>query len=98
MREPEGCEGASRAPRTDEERLTSLFGGKGEGERLPTIGAVEPSWEKAMDPFEAETEGDMGPGLELRLEVCELEMVERRFFSQLGRERRVAVGSKSFRS
>jgi hypothetical protein len=62
------------------------------------MGAVEPSWEKAMEPLEAETEGESGPGLELRLEAWELEIVERRFLSHVGRCRRVAVGSKSFTS
>lgn len=64
--------------RTDEERFTSLLGGMGDGDRLPIMGAVEPSWEKAMEPLEQEMEGDSGAGLGFRLEGWELEMVERR--------------------
>lgn len=43
------------------------------------MGAVEPSWEKAIEPLEQDTDGDKGPGLEFRLVFWELEIVERRF-------------------
>lgn len=81
-REPEPWEGESRGARTDEERLTNLFGGKGEGDRLPIMGAVEPSWENAMEPFDTDIEGDKGPGLEFLLEGCELDILERRLIHE----------------
>jgi hypothetical protein len=81
-RDPEPWVGDSRGTRTDEDRLTSLFGGNGEGERLPIMGAVEPSCENAIDPLEHDTEGDSGRGLEFLLEVCELEMVDRRLIQE----------------
>jgi hypothetical protein len=75
--------GASRGPRTDEARLTSLFRGTGEEERLPTMAAVEPSWEKATEPLEHETAGDRGDGLVFRLD--ELDIDERRFIHEARR-------------
>lgn len=85
----------SRGTRTDEERLTSLFGGSGEGERLPTMGAVEPSLEKAMEPFEYEREGDCGVGLGFRLESCEFEMADKRLIHEGLRVGSRAVASNS---
>lgn len=76
--EPWAC--GSRVPRTEEDLLTSLFGGIGEVDRFPTMGAVEPSWEKAMEPLEYESAGDRGDGLGFLLE---LEMVEIRFIHEV---------------
>jgi len=64
--------------------LTSLFGGIGEAERLPNMGAVEPSWEKAIDPLEHETAGERGAGLGFRLDVVEME--ERRLIHEARRD------------
>jgi hypothetical protein len=44
------------------------------------MGAVDPSCENAMEPFESETEGESGPGLVSRLEGCELDMADRRLY------------------
>jgi hypothetical protein len=49
------------------------------------MGAVEPSWENAMEPLEHDTEGDSGPGLEFLLEFCDVEMVDRRFIQDVFR-------------
>lgn len=84
-RDPEPWEGESRGARTDEERLTSLFGGNGEGDRLPTMGAVEPSCENAIEPFDTDIDGERGPGLEFLLEGCELEILERRLIHEARR-------------
>lgn len=81
--------------RTDEERFTSLFGGRGDGDRVPTMGAVEPSCEKAMEPLEHEMDGDKGAGLGFLLECCELEMVERRFIHEGRRVGTCVVGSSA---
>ena len=43
---------------------------------------MEPSWEKAMEPFEQDTEGDNGAGLGFLLGCCETEMVDRRFIQE----------------
>lgn len=72
----------SRVVRTDEDRFTSLFGGSWGGLRLPIIGTVEPSWEKATDPLEQDTEGDNGAGLGFLLECCETEIVDRRLIHE----------------
>jgi hypothetical protein len=49
------------------------------------MGAVEPSWEKAIEPLEHDTDGAIGPGLglELRLECCELDIIERRLIQDV---------------
>lgn len=47
-----------------------------------SIGAVEPSWEKAIDPLEHDTDGESGAGLGFLLEGCELEIEERRFIHE----------------
>jgi hypothetical protein len=62
-----------------------LFRGSDEAVRLPNMGAVEPSREKAIEPFEPETDGERGAGLVFRLESCELEMVERRLIHEARR-------------
>jgi hypothetical protein len=85
LRVTEPWTGASRDVRTDEERLTSLFRGSGEAVRLPNMGAVEPSREKAIEPCEPVTDGDSGAGLVFRLECCELDMVERRLIHEARR-------------
>jgi hypothetical protein len=53
--------------------------------RLPNMGAVEPSREKAIEPFEPVTEGDSGAGLVFLLECCELETMERRLIHEARR-------------
>jgi hypothetical protein len=50
------------------------------------MGAKEPSCEKAMEPFEHDTDGESGAGLGALLDCCELEMVERRFIQDLLRD------------
>lgn len=57
------------------------------------MGAVEPSWENAMEPFETDILGDKGPGLEFLLEGCELEMLERRLIHEGRRVETWFVGS-----
>ena len=94
-REPDGGAEDSRYAWTEEERLTSLLGGMGGGGRSPIMGAVEPSWEKAMEPLEHETEGDCGAGLVFRLEGCEVEMVDRRWIQEARRDDARAAGSRS---
>lgn len=59
------------------------------------MGAVEPSWEKAIEPLEYDTDGDIGPGLELRLECCELDIRERRLIQDVLLEAWVIVSSVS---
>lgn len=59
------------------------------------MGAVEPSCEKAMEPFEAEMEGDCGPGLEVLLESREVERPERRLIHEGRREGLYAAASTS---
>jgi hypothetical protein len=86
---------ASRVTCTEEERLTSLFGGIGGGGRSPIMGAVEPSWEKAIDPLEQETDGDNGPGLVSLLDAWEVEMVDRRWIHEARRDDARAAGSRS---
>lgn len=78
--------------RNEDDLLTSLFGGSGEGGRLPIIGAVEPSCENAIDPLDQECEGERGPGLDSRLEVVgDEENVDNRFAQDdLGRRGRAA--------
>lgn len=80
------CVGASCGRRNEEDRFTSLFGGSGERARLPIMGAVDPSCENAIEPFEHETEGDSGAGLGFLLDGCELDMVERRWIHDLLRD------------
>ena len=75
--------GASRGPRTDEARLTSLLRGTADVERLSITGTVEPSHEKAIEPLEHETAGDSGDGLVARLD--ELEIDERRLIHEARR-------------
>ena len=69
--------GACPGARTEDERLTRRFRDADEVEGLPGIGAVEPSWEKAIEPLEHETAGERGAGLVGRLE--DMEMVEKRW-------------------
>lgn len=76
--------GSSRGPRIDEERFTSLFRDTGEEDRFPAMGAVEPSWEKAMEPLEHDTAGDSGDGLVFLLD--ELDMEERRLIHEALRD------------
>jgi hypothetical protein len=76
--------------------LTSLLGGSGEGDRrLPTMGAVEPSCEKAIEPLEYDTDGDSGAGLGFLLECCEFDMVERRCIHERLRDGTCAGRSNS---
>jgi hypothetical protein len=75
--------------------LTSLFGGNGGGGCSPIMGAVEPSWEKAIEPLEQDTDGDSGPGLVFLLEGCELEMADRRLIQEARRDEVRAAGSSS---
>jgi hypothetical protein len=72
--------------RSEDDRFTSLLGGNGERARLPTMGAVDPLCEKAMEPFEHDTEGDSGAGLGFLLDCCELDMVERRLIHDRRRD------------
>jgi hypothetical protein len=58
------------------------------------MGAVLPSCEKAMEPFEHDTEGERGPGLELRLEWWDVDM-ERRLIQEWRRVARLGCGSTS---
>jgi hypothetical protein len=62
--------------------LTSLFGGNWGGVCLPIIGTVEPSWEKATEPFEQDTAGDNSVGLLFLLECCETEIVDSLFIHE----------------
>ncbi len=80
--------------RTDSERFTSLFGGRGERDRLFMMGAVEPSLEKAIEPFEYETDGDKGAGLGFLLEGCELETTESRLIHDARRLETCEMGSR----
>lgn len=75
--------------------MTSLFGGSGEGDRLPMMGAVDPSCENAMDPFEHDTDGDSGAGLWFLLDGCEFEMLERRLIHEGLRDGTCVVRSNS---
>jgi hypothetical protein len=59
------------------------------------MGAVEPSWEKAIEPLEHDTDGDIGPGLEVRLECCESDIIDRRFIHDVLLEGRFIVSSIS---
>jgi hypothetical protein len=93
--DPEPWVGVSSWRRTDEDRLTSLFGGKGDADRLPTMGAVEPSWENAIEPLEHDTDGDSGAGLGFLLDCCELEMLDSRCIHDLLREGTCVVASSS---
>jgi hypothetical protein len=88
--------GNSCGRRSDEDRLTSLFGGNGECDRGPVMGTVEPLWEKATEPLEHDTEGDSGAGLEFRLDCCELDMVERRFIHDRLRDGRLSSSAMSW--
>jgi hypothetical protein len=82
------------AKRVEEARLTSLLGGRGVVGCTPTIGTVEPVFEKAAEPLEWETVGDSGRGLPSGLELCDPDMAERRFIHE-GRDLRVNRGPKS---
>ena len=75
--------------------MTSLFGGIGGGGCSPIMGAVEPSWEKAIEPLEHDTDGDSGPGLVFLLDACEVEMVDRRWIQEARRDDARAAGSRS---
>ncbi len=46
--------------RREDDRFTSLFGGKGGGVLLGIIGVVQPACENAADPFECETAAEAG--------------------------------------
>lgn len=46
--------------RREDDRFTSLFGGKGGGVLPGSIGVVEAACEKAADPFECETAAEAG--------------------------------------
>jgi hypothetical protein len=61
------------------------------------MGAVEPLCEKATEPLEHETEGDSGPGLEVLLEGCELEM-DRRLIQDGLLDARSSGGNSAFSS
>jgi hypothetical protein len=87
--------GNSWGRRREEERLTSLFGGSGECDLGPVMGTVEPSWEKAMEPLEHDTDGDSGAGLEFLLDCCEVDMVERRFIHDRRRDGRLSSSAMS---
>lgn len=87
--------GGSWGRRNEEDRFTSLFRGKGERDRLPIIGAVEPSCEKAMEPLEHDTEGESGAGLAFLLDCCEFDMVERRFIHDCLRDGMMSFESTS---
>jgi hypothetical protein len=94
-RDPTPCNGLSWGRRNEEDRLTSLFGGNGEWDRGPAIGADEPSSEKAMEPLEHDTDGDSGAGLGFLLDCCELDMVERRFIQDRLREGKLSNSAMS---
>lgn len=87
--------GVSWGRRNEEDRFTSLFGGKGERDRLPIMGAVEPSCENAMEPFEHDTEGESGAGLAFLLDGCELDIVDSRFIHERLRDGACAFESAS---
>ena len=74
--------GAGACPdvRTEDARLTRRFRDADEVEGLPNMGAVEPLWEKAIEPLEQETAGERGAGVPGRLE--ETEMEERRLIQE----------------
>lgn len=59
-----------------------MFGGNWVGICLLIIGTVEPSWEKATEPFEQDTAGDNSVGLWSLLECCETEMVDSLFIHE----------------
>lgn len=76
----------SPTSRCEDSRLTSLFGGlEAAACDEPTIGTVEPVFEKAAEAFEGRRVGDSGCGLDGALEV--LDMADRRFIQE-GRVRR----------
>jgi len=56
-----------RVLRTDDVRLTSLFGGLGGDVKVGNMGVVEPVFEKAMELFDCETAAEEGRGLDGRL-------------------------------
>ena len=64
--------------RTEDERLTSLFGGTEGGLEVGNMGVKEPAFESATELFDCETAAEASLGLEGRLESLE-EKAESRF-------------------